>query len=145
MKSLNLCDPMDCSLQGSSVHGIFQVRILEWVAVSFSRRSSQPKDLNPGLPHCRQTLFVTRVCVPRFCVSSQQRFGVTDIKAPSACHSSRVLDRPCYVIVLRSRTDRVIALRPISVTALFYLEDSRKIHLQGVRAHRSKDSKRRAP
>ena len=31
-----LCDPMDCSLPGSSVHGIFQARILEWVAISFS-------------------------------------------------------------------------------------------------------------
>ena len=31
---LTLCDPMDCSLPGSSVHGILQVRILEWVAVS---------------------------------------------------------------------------------------------------------------
>ena len=35
-----LCDPVDCSLPGSSVHGIFQARILEWVAISFSRRSS---------------------------------------------------------------------------------------------------------
>ena len=34
---LTLCDPMDCSPPGSSVHGIFQARILEWVAVSFSR------------------------------------------------------------------------------------------------------------
>ena len=33
---LTFCDPMDCSLPGSSVHGIFQARILEWVAVSFS-------------------------------------------------------------------------------------------------------------
>ena len=39
-----LCDPMDCSLPGSAVHGIFQVRILEWVAISFSRVSSQPRD-----------------------------------------------------------------------------------------------------
>ena len=31
-----LCDPMDCSLPGFSVHGIFQVRILEWVAIAFS-------------------------------------------------------------------------------------------------------------
>ena len=30
-----LCDPMDCSMPGSSVHGIFQARILEWVAISF--------------------------------------------------------------------------------------------------------------
>ena len=39
-----LCDPMDCSLPGSSVHGIFQVRILEWAAISISRRSSRPRD-----------------------------------------------------------------------------------------------------
>ena len=41
---LTLCDPMDCSLPGSSIHGIFQARILEWVAISFSRRSSWPRD-----------------------------------------------------------------------------------------------------
>ena len=41
---LILCDPMDCSLPGSSVHGIFQAKVLEWVAISFSRRSSQPRD-----------------------------------------------------------------------------------------------------
>ena len=35
---------MDCSLLGSSVHGIFQARILEWVAISFSRGSSQSRD-----------------------------------------------------------------------------------------------------
>ena len=35
-----LCDPMDRSLPGSSIHGIFQTRILEWVAISFSRGSS---------------------------------------------------------------------------------------------------------
>ena len=39
-----LCNPMDCSLPGSSVHGILQVRMLEWVAISFSRGSSQPRD-----------------------------------------------------------------------------------------------------
>ena len=39
-----LCDPMDCSLLGSSVSGILQGRILEWVAIPISRGSSQPKD-----------------------------------------------------------------------------------------------------
>ena len=39
-----LCDPMDCSPPGSSVHGISQAWILEWVAVSFSRGSSWPRD-----------------------------------------------------------------------------------------------------
>ena len=41
---LTLCDPVDCSLPGSSVHGILQARILEWVAIAFSRGSSQPRD-----------------------------------------------------------------------------------------------------
>ena len=39
-----LCDPMDCSLPGISVHGVFQARVLEWVAIAFSRGSSQPRD-----------------------------------------------------------------------------------------------------
>ena len=71
------------------------------------------------------------VCFSVF-VLSQQRFGVTDIKAPSASRQTmlQLLDKS----VLR-----------LSVTALFYLGDSRKIHLRGVRAHRSKDMKRRAP
>ena len=39
-----LCDPVDCSPPGSSIHGILQARILEWVAISFSRGSSWPRD-----------------------------------------------------------------------------------------------------
>ena len=39
-----LCDPIDCSLPGSSVHEIFQAIVLEWIAISFSRGSSQPRD-----------------------------------------------------------------------------------------------------
>ena len=42
---LTLCDPMDGSLPGTSVHGISQARILEWIAIPFSRGSSRPKDL----------------------------------------------------------------------------------------------------
>ena len=38
------CDPMDCSLPGSSVHGIFQAKVLEWLAISFSRGSCRPRD-----------------------------------------------------------------------------------------------------
>ena len=41
---LTLCDSTDCSPPGSSIHGILQARILEWVAISFSRGSSQPRD-----------------------------------------------------------------------------------------------------
>ena len=41
---LTLCDPMDCSLPGSSVHGIFQAIVLKRIAISFSRGSSRLRD-----------------------------------------------------------------------------------------------------
>ena len=44
VKSLSRVDPMDCRLPGPSVHGIFRARILEWLAISLSRGSSQPRD-----------------------------------------------------------------------------------------------------
>ena len=40
LSRVRLCDPMDSSLRGSSIHGIFRARILEWVAISFSTGSS---------------------------------------------------------------------------------------------------------
>ena len=44
LSRVQLCDPVDCSLPGSSLHGILQAGILEWVAISFSRGSAQPRD-----------------------------------------------------------------------------------------------------
>ena len=48
-KSLQLCptlsDPMDCSLPGSSIHGIFQARVLEWIAIAFSKARLLPTSL----------------------------------------------------------------------------------------------------
>ena len=41
---LALCNPMDCSPRGSSVHRIIEARILEWVAISYCRGSSEPRD-----------------------------------------------------------------------------------------------------
>ena len=49
--SLTLCNPMDCSLPGSSAHGISRARILEWVAIPFSQGS------NLGLLRCRQIVY----------------------------------------------------------------------------------------
>ena len=53
---LTLCNPMDCSLQGSSVHGIFEARVLEWVAISFSGDLSN-SGIEPRSPACRQILY----------------------------------------------------------------------------------------
>ena len=64
-----ICGPMDCSPSGSSVHGIFQARILEWVAISYSRKSSQPKDRthisNPSLLRLQQWQADSLPLVPR--------------------------------------------------------------------------------
>ena len=64
---LTLCDPMDYSPPGSSVHGISQARILEWVAISFSRGSSQSRD-QTRVSHIagrRFTIWATREAPPR--------------------------------------------------------------------------------
>ena len=53
-----LCNLMDCSPPGSSVHGVFQVRMLEWVAISYSRGSSQTRD-QPMSPALAGTFFTT--------------------------------------------------------------------------------------
>ena len=52
-----LCEPRDGSPPGSSVHGILQARTLEWIAISFSRGIFPTQGSNPGLLHCRQTLY----------------------------------------------------------------------------------------
>ena len=54
---LTLFNPLNCSPSGSSVQGILQVRILEWVAVPFSRGIFPTQGSNPGLPCCRLILY----------------------------------------------------------------------------------------
>ena len=60
-KSLQLrilyCDPMDRTLQGSSIHGISQARVLEWVAISFYQRIFPTQGSNPGLLPCKKTIY----------------------------------------------------------------------------------------
>ena len=50
------CDPMDCSLPGSSVHGIFQARVLEWVAIARSADLPDP-EIEPGSPALQEILY----------------------------------------------------------------------------------------
>ena len=52
-----LCNTMVWSPPGSSVHAVLQARILEWVAIPFSRGIFSTQQLNLGLPHCRQILY----------------------------------------------------------------------------------------
>ena len=57
---LTLCDSMDCNLPGSSVHGVLQARILEWVVMPSSRGSSPPRDWTHSLLHFRWILYPLR-------------------------------------------------------------------------------------
>ena len=67
-----LCDPMDYSPPGSTLHGILQARILEWVAIPFFKGSYQ-QGSNPGLLLCRQILY---------CLSHQRRLSSSNRDQP---------------------------------------------------------------
>ena len=56
---LALCGPMGCSLSDFSVHGIFQARILEWAAISYSRALSQPRDQTLVISFIGRQIFFT--------------------------------------------------------------------------------------
>ena len=73
-----LCDPMDCSLSGSSVHGVFQARVLKWIAISFSRWSSWPRNrtLVSHIAGRRFTIWATREH-DRFTIKSHWRNNVS--------------------------------------------------------------------
>ena len=71
-----LCDPVDSSLRGSAVNGIFQAKILEWAALSFSRASSQPRDRTrvSCIADRHFTVWATREAHMEVLVSSQSQF-----------------------------------------------------------------------
>ena len=69
----NSCDPMDCSPSGSSVQGIFQARILEWVVILFSRGIFPKQGLNTGLLQCRQNPY----CLSYQCQTTNILFNNT--------------------------------------------------------------------
>ena len=96
---LTLCDTMDCSPPGSTVHGIFQARILEQVAISYSRRSSRPKDQTHVFRigrqiryrwhhHCFIALHLT--LLPRYCIF------FTKLKVCGNSTSTRSLSAPFF-------------------------------------------------
>ena len=82
-QSLNLCNPMDGSPPGSSVHGIPQARILVWVAISFSRGSSWPRD----------RIHVSWV----FCIG--RRFFTTEPPGQSTVMKSRGRRENCHCVM----------------------------------------------
>ena len=105
---------MNCSPAGSSVHGILQARILEWVAISFSRGSSQPRDrtLSPALQadslpsepprklpmspkhhlNLTKVTFQEGVCIPFRKITLSHGFQHTPVSSPSFFSDSRPVE-----------------------------------------------------
>ena len=78
-----LCNPMDCSLPHSSVHGIFQASLLEQVAISYSKGSFWPRDqTHVSCPHLLRVLSFS---FWHFCFSDSQAAGFWSAKAPCGC------------------------------------------------------------
>ena len=76
-----LCDPKDHSPPGSPVHGIYQTRILEWVAISFSRASSQPRhwtQVSCTVGRCF-AVWAREVCVVNYCYNLKGRWAQTQV------------------------------------------------------------------
>ena len=88
-----MSDSLNYCLPGSSVHGILQARILEWVAISFSRVSSQRRDRTPGLPHCGQTLPSESPGKPYWSTSPNKSLWLEEM---SHSLTQRLLENPTY-------------------------------------------------
>ena len=87
-----LSDPMDCSLPGSSVHGIFQAIVLGWIAISFSKGSSQPRNRTQ----------VSRIVDRRFTVWAT---GIEIRQRTCLQNRNRLTDRENRPVVAKRETD----------------------------------------
>ena len=115
--SPSLCDPMDCSLPGSSVHGIFQTRVLEWVAISFFRYLPSPciKPVSPESPALAGGFF-TRVIrealgshTQQPCYSTSHRLSLSDGEAYTSWGSW------CWAVLAAASSPTVSPVQPTTV------------------------------
>ena len=104
---LTFCDTMDCNPPGSSVHGILQARILEWVAIPFSRGSSQPRDWTQV--SCNEgrffTIWATREAFAWCSVDVFLSFFPFDIVFPLRSNSLRARILMLFSLFLQARQD----------------------------------------
>ena len=108
-----LCNTMDCSLPGFSVHGIFQTRRLEWVAISFSRGSSRPRDRTCVFCIGRQIL--TQESNQKCLVSSRKTqaelWEVASIESEWLRWGTKKKKQSAWVIIKDQMTRRVLQQR----------------------------------
>ena len=109
-----LCDPMDCSPPGSSVHGIPQTRVLEWVAIPFSRGPSRPRDgpqvsgMADALGHCGAEKMAADHPVPK--CDGPRHPGLHPASTRRAWSQQRLRARPHWPQSLRSCQDTRLPL-----------------------------------
>ena len=116
-----LCDPVDCSPPGSSVHGIFQARILEWVTISFSM---------PGV--CKILFFISNSII---CLTTPRHgwsLAITDIPALSFCISKDSLVYRASVCVCVCVCSKYVCTRmyvyfekEVNTTKFYFLENKK--------------------
>ena len=87
----SLCYPMDCSPTGSSVHGILQVRILEWVAISFSRGSSRSEDWTHVSCIGRRILYHEPPGMPKFYSRKLDKKLIYNLDFPWVCYLTHTI------------------------------------------------------
>ena len=98
---LTLCNPVDCSPPGSSVHGILQARVLEWVAMPSSRGSSQPRDqthifMSPALAggfFTTSTTWESPLIIREMQIKTRMRYHVTPLRTAII---KRVTNNKCW-------------------------------------------------
>ena len=103
-----LCNPIDCSAPGCSVHGIFQARILEWDTISYPRGSSQPRDrTNIFCISCigRQIFFITEP------PGKPKSTGLVSSNLGKAENSGKSLRRPNLPEQKPAKQEKKICLR----------------------------------
>ena len=88
---LTLCHPVDCSVLGSSIHGIFQARILEWVSISFPRGSSRPRTQTHVLGSNNIPLYEKQIYAPNYLKASFPFFSLIFWNVHS-CPSFPIID-----------------------------------------------------
>ena len=119
LSSVQLCQPMDCSPPGFSVHWIFQARILEWVAIFFFKGSFQPRDGTrvSYIASRRFSVRVIREVLPRGWSGNSCHQSLA-----AACSKSRFLDDPIPTESISRRGPRNLNFEPIPAVILMHLE-----------------------
>ena len=113
-----LCNPVDCSLPGSSVHGILQARILEWIAVSFSRGSSLPWSL------------LKFMSVESVMLSNHLILCHPLLLLPSIFPSIRVFPKELALCIRQPNIEASASVPPMNIQGWFPLEFTGWISLQ---------------